>query len=162
MKSEVGALASQGIRLPLSSLSIGLSAGEGPTFMMNSMSRFTPMFLSPERQNTGYTPWVAMPLARPARISSSVSIPFSKKSSMRPSSFSAAASVSLALSSLAFSSWSAGISSSSRSPLVPLKRYIFMSSTSMKVSKFAPGFTGYCTVTTLLPNDWWSVSRVWS
>ena len=50
-------------------------------------------------------------------------------------------------SSAARSSSDSGISSSSRTPVSPLKRYSFISGASTNASKPGPGLTGYCTTT---------------
>jgi hypothetical protein len=53
MNRDVGAAASHLISVLLLFLSMGVEAGDGPILMINSMSRFVPMFFLADRQKTG-------------------------------------------------------------------------------------------------------------
>ena len=131
---------------------LGISLTNGTTLPRNSIIRRTPISFNALTQNTGRMLRSANPLRIPSRISSSVSMPWSKNFSIRFSSFSAAASTSSLLSSCAFPIWSAGISEMVGTPPSGPQLYIFISSTSIMALYPLPGLIGYCTRTILLPN----------
>ena len=77
-KIDTGPPASACTSPPPMSRKFGALSGPGATLIINSMSRFTPMSRRPERQKTGTKSRLASPSLIPDRISSCVSVPFSK------------------------------------------------------------------------------------
>ena len=140
----------------------GILPALGATLITNSMKRRTHMSFSADTQNTGNISRAMSPLRIPARISSSVSEPFSKNNSMSCSSFSAAASINALCSSCAFSSSSLGMGSTSGLPPSGFHWYISIFKTSITRLNPSPGFTGYCICTTFEPKAAFACSIVWS
>ena len=95
---------------PPSSSAAGLSAGEGHMSLIKPIILPLPIFLVEEQQNTGKICWLAKAMVKPFDNSSSVRVPDSKNFSIRPSSFSAAASTNALCSAMALSISAAGIS----------------------------------------------------
>ncbi len=90
IKRAVGALDSL-IRRSPSTVCSGLrSAAAGATLSMKPINLPLPISFRADTQNTGNRSWLSMPALIPCRISSSLRVPLSKKSSISSSSFSAA------------------------------------------------------------------------
>ena len=140
---EVGPLGSGSTTSPRVLCTFGISDTPGTTLPRNSIKRRTPISLPAHTQNTGNMPRAARPLRIPSRISSSVSESCSKNFSIKPSSFSAAASTSALCSSMALSFSSAGISSMIGAPPSGAQEYFFINSTSISELKLGPVASGY-------------------
>ena len=140
---EVGPFSSYGTSSPSSVMEGGMELALGATLITNSMKRRTHISFSADTQKTGNISRAISPLRIRARISSSVRLPLSKNSSINPSSFSAAASISALCNSFAFSSSSLGMGSTSGLPPSGFHWYISIFRTSITRLKPIPGFTGY-------------------
>ena len=148
---EVGPSTVGGTSTPRVLCTEGISSTNGTTLPRNSIRRPTPMFLPAHTQNTGKMLRVTIPLRIPSRISSSVRCSVSKNFSIKPSSFSAAASTSTRCMASAFSNSSAGMSSMVASPPSGPQVSFFIRMMSMRLLKSGPVATGYCTGTTFEP-----------
>ena len=78
MNATAGAASSARISSPSVERKAGAFSGPGATLMMNSIRRLVPMSRLALPQNTGMTARRDTPIFRPERMSSCVSVPFSK------------------------------------------------------------------------------------
>lgn len=76
--ATAGCVSSAGNSSPSVVRKLGALSGPGATLMMNSIKRLVPMSRLPLQQKMGITSRLATPSFSPARISSCVSVPFSK------------------------------------------------------------------------------------
>ncbi len=151
MKIHGGPFGSQSNLSPDFVICGGISFALGQTLSMNPISLPLPMFFFADKQKTGNRSWLIIAFFSPIFISSSSSSPLSKYFSIRPSSFSAMASINSLCSRSAFSFSESGIGSFLGFPPSGGNWYIVIRSTSMIALNSSPWFNGYWTTTTFLP-----------